>query len=118
MKEKERDHITYLEDMEDAMEKVSEYIHGYDRSSFLKDSKTVDAMVRNFEVIGEASKKLPQRVKDENPEMPWEEMYRLRNKASHEYFGMDHGIVWDIATRYLPEDLKRLKEILRKEKES
>lgn len=56
MKEEDRDHITYLEDMERAMEKISEYIRGYDRGAFLKDTKTMDAVVRNFEVIGEASK--------------------------------------------------------------
>ncbi|MCY7421650.1 MAG: DUF86 domain-containing protein [Chitinophagaceae bacterium] len=53
--------------------------------------------MRNLEIIGEASKNLPQSLKDKYPQVPWEEMYRLRNRISHEYFGIDYEIIWDIS---------------------
>ncbi len=58
-------------------------------------------MVRNFEIIGEASKNVSKEIKENYPNIPWEEMYRLRNRISHEYFGIDYEILWDIATRHL-----------------
>jgi uncharacterized protein with HEPN domain len=65
----------YLEDMILAMERIAEYIHGYSFITFRQDNKTVDAVIRNFEVIGEASKNLPKEFKDDYPEIPWNEMY-------------------------------------------
>ena len=58
-------------------------------------------MVRNFEIIGEASKNVSKEIKENYPNIPWEEMYRLRNRISHEYFGIDYEILWDIETRHL-----------------
>jgi uncharacterized protein with HEPN domain len=80
----------YLEDMNLAMERIAEYIHGYSFIQFKHDYKTVDAVIRNFEVIGEASNKIPKEFKNNHPEIPWNEMYLLRNKVSHEYFGIDY----------------------------
>jgi uncharacterized protein with HEPN domain len=57
--------------------------------------------VRNFEIIGEASKNVSKEIKENYPNIPWEEMYRLRNRISHEYFGIDYEILWDIETRHL-----------------
>ena len=98
------------------MKRVQEYITGLDFQKFKWDYKTVDAVVRNFEIIGEATKNLPKDLKEKYPNVPWEEMYRLRNRISHEYFGIDYEIIWDIATKYLPKNQKDLIEILQKEK--
>ena len=95
----------YLEDIRTSMNRISEYIEGLDFNTFKKDYKTVDAIIRNFEIIGEASKNLPDFIKDQNPNIPWQEMYYLRNKVSHEYFGIDYEIIWDVAKNYLPENL-------------
>ena len=72
--------------------------------------------MRNFEIIGEASKNLPASIKTQYPNVPWEEMYRLRNLISHEYFGIDHEILWNIATIQLPQNLEDIKRILSQEK--
>ena len=93
-----------------------EIIQGYDFIKFKRDYKTVDAVIRNFEIIGETAKNLPKEFKDNNPKVPWSEMYLLRNKVSHEYFGVDYEIIWDLASNYLPENQNQIKELLKKEK--
>jgi uncharacterized protein with HEPN domain len=102
----------YLEDIRTSMNRISEYIEGLDFNTFKKDYKTVDAIIRNFEIIGEASKNLPDFIKDQNPNIPWQEMYYLRNKVSHEYFGIDYEIIWDVAKNYLPGNLTEIEKIL------
>lgn len=116
MKPTERDLLLYLEDMTVSMQRVHEYISGFDFQRFKHDYKTVDAVIRNFEVIGEAAKNLPQPFKDEYPGIPWEQMYRLRNRISHEYFGVDYEIIWDIATKHLPKNYADISEIVRQQK--
>lgn len=116
MKPTERDPILYLEDIVLSMKRVQEYIAESDFHRFKWDYKTVDAVVRNFEIIGEAAKNLSQELKSHYPEVPWEEMYRLRNRITHEYFGIDYEIIWDISTRHLPKNQKNLIEILELER--
>lgn len=105
----------YLTDIQTAMSRIAEYIQNYSFPEFKRDYKTVDAVIRNFEVIGEASKNLPNEIKTKYPEIPWNEMYLLRNKVSHEYFGIDYEIIWDIATNYLPENKIQIDDILENE---
>jgi len=95
-----------------AMERIAEYTQGFTYEDFKKDNKTVDAVIRNFEVIGEVSNNLPKEFKDIHSEIPWKEMYLLRNKVSHEYFGIDHEIIWDVATNHLPHNKKQIESIL------
>lgn len=106
----------YLEDIQQAMNRIAEYIDGFTFISFKRDYKTVDAVIRNFEIIGEASKKLPKEIKKKYSEVPWTEMYLLRNKVSHEYFGVDYEIIWDVASNYLPENKLQIDKILNKER--
>src|SRR5690606_6800420 len=103
----------YLEDMNLAMGRISEYINGLTFEQFILDYKTADAVIRNFEIIGEAAKKIPDTLKNQYPSVPWDEMYLLRNKVSHEYFGTDSQIIWDVAKNHLPENKKQIEEILR-----
>ncbi len=105
----------YLQDLLLAMTRIAEYIDGYSFDEFKKDYKTVDAVIRNFEVIGEASKKLPAELREKYPDVPWSEMYLLRNKVSHEYFGVDYEIIWDVAKNYLPENKSQIAYILKTE---
>jgi uncharacterized protein with HEPN domain len=102
----------YLEDLLLAMNRIGEYIEGLSFIDFKRDYKTVDAVIRNFEIIGEASRNLPDEVKEKYSEVPWAEMYLLRNKVSHEYFGIDYEIIWDVAFNYLPENKKQIENIL------
>ncbi len=112
MQRSERSHLLYLLDIQDSMSRISEYIHGYSFDQFKKDYKTVDAVIRNFEVIGEASKNLPIHIKEKYSNIPWAEMYSLRNKVSHEYFGIDYEIIWDVAFNYLPENKAQIDAII------
>ena len=116
MKKEERTHRLFLEDMALAMSRIEEYIEGLTFIEFKHDYKTVDAVIRNFEIIGEASRKVPVFIKEIYPEVPWTEMYLLRNKVSHEYFGIDYEIIWDVAKNYLPNNLVQIEEILAAEK--
>lgn len=115
MKPNERDPKLYLEDIVTSMIRVEDYIHTLDFSKFKMDYKTVDAVIRNFEIIGEASKNIPKYLKDKYSHVPWDEMYRLRNRISHEYFGIDYEIIWDIATNYLPKNRIDIEFILENE---
>ena len=105
----------YLEDIQLSMSRISEYIANLDFISFKRDYKTVDAVVRNFEIIGEASKNLPDSIRDKYPMIPWKEMYYLRNKVSHEYFGIDYEIIWDVASNYLPDNKSEIDRIVERE---
>lgn len=112
MNKRDRTYKMYLDDLLLAMDRIAEYIQGYSFVDFKRDYKTVDAVIRNFEIIGEASKNLPKELKDRYPDIPWSEMYLLRNKVSHEYFGVDYEIIWDIASNYLPENRSQIENIL------
>ena len=106
----------YLEDIQLAMYRIAEYIHGMNFRKFKQDHKTVDAVIRNFEVIGKASKNIPEDLRLKYPFIPWQEMYYLRNKVSHEYFGIDYEIIWDISTNHLPENKLQIDKIIQQEK--
>ena len=116
MKKGSRTYQLFLDDILIAINRISEYIEGYDFEHFKKDYKTVDAVIRNFEIIGEASKSLDKKIKEKYSDVPWEEMYYLRNKVSHEYFGVDYEIIWDVAINYLPENKIQIEKIIEKEK--
>ena len=117
MDKEKRSYIMYLEDIQLSMSRISEYIANLDFISFKRDYKTVDAVIRNFEIIGEASKSLPDSIRNKYPMVPWKEMYYLRNKVSHEYFGIDYEIIWDVATNYLPDNKSEIDRIVEKELE-
>jgi len=112
LKPSDRDPILYLEDMVLSMERVQEYIQGLDFQQFKWDYKKVDTVIRNFEVIGEASKNIPSNIKKKYANVPWEEMYRLRNRIPHSYFGIDYEILWSIASEHLPQNLNDILVII------
>ena len=80
---------------------------------FSKDSKTIDAIVRNFEIIGEASKQLPQKIKDTYPDVEWKTMIDFGNVIIHEYFGISLKIMWDIAKNELPSLEQKIAHLLK-----
>jgi uncharacterized protein with HEPN domain len=94
-----------LEDMLLSMEKISAYIGTMEKSDFVNDSRTVDAVVRNLEIIGEAASRIPAEYRDAHPGIPWRKVVGLRNRVIHEYFGVDLEIVWSI----VKQDLTSLK---------
>ena len=96
-----RDYRLYLDDILDAIDLIREYLEGYDKEAFSKDRRTVDAVIRNLEIIGEAAANLPQDVKMLAPGMEWRKIVGLRNILIHQYFGINIPIVWDVASNKL-----------------
>ncbi len=116
MKPTKRGFILYLEDMFQSMQRIEEYIGDLDFKEFKMTHIVVDAVVRNFEIIGEASKKIPTDVQEKYPEIPWKKMYGLRNLIAHEYFGIDYEMIWEIAKSNLPKNRNDLYKAIEKEK--
>jgi uncharacterized protein with HEPN domain len=111
-----REFILYLEDMLQSMDRIEEYLSSLDFKKFKQTYLVVDAIIRNFEIIGEASKNIPTYIQQKYPEIPWKKMYGLRNLIAHEYFGIDYEMIWEIAKRNLPQNRIDLIEIIKKEK--
>ncbi|WP_229206269.1 HepT-like ribonuclease domain-containing protein [Dyadobacter fermentans] len=77
----------------------------------MEDDKTVDAVIRNFEIIGEAASRLPEEFRDRHTTVDWHKIRGFRNRIVHDYFGIDYAIVWDIKTQYLPHLLAELSKL-------
>ena len=97
-----RDSRLYLDDIFDAIEKIEDYVEGLSFEEFSADSKTVDAIVRNFEIIGEATKRIPLETKEKYPQIPWKMMAGTRDKLIHEYFGVNLQTLWKAVKEDLP----------------
>ena len=108
-----RDHKLYFDDIYEAIVKVEKYTAGLTFVKFQKNSLVVDGVVRNLEIIGEASKRIPSRVKSESFDIEWKKIAGLRDILAHEYFGVDLEVLWDIVKNKLP-DLKKKMVTLRK----
>jgi len=102
----------YLEDIKNSIEKIEKYVSDTDFEKFSRDEKTIDAVVRNLEIIGEAVNNLPEEIKSENPDIPWKEAIGMRNKVIHEYFGVDDEILWKTATDDLPAFKEQISKLL------
>lgn len=105
----------YIVDMITSIERIKEYTRELDYRKFENNFLVVDAVARNFEIIGEAARKIPKDIQNKYPAVPWEKMYRLRNIVSHEYFRIDHETLWEIATKHLPKNVADLKVVLEEE---
>ena len=111
-----RSALLYLEDMQVSMERIALYCAGMDFDSFCFNQLVIDGVVRNLEVIGEAAKKVPLLVQQAHPALPWSQMYWMRNRISHEYFGLDLATVWRIATEHLPQNYPDLLRVVEAER--
>lgn len=92
----------YLDDIIDTIDKVELFIQGMDFEQFAKDDKTVFAVIRAFEIIGEATKNIPQPIKNKYSSVPWKEMAGIRDKLIHGYFGVKLAVVWETTQQDLP----------------
>ncbi len=114
---KDRDSLTFVEDMIDAITKILTYIETVEgRSGFMSNEMVIDAVTRNYEIIGEASNNIPQSLRDKYPEIPWRQMYGLRNFAVHEYHIIDPAILWEIAEDHLTQNKTQLESLLKTER--
>lgn len=98
-----RDPNLLLDDIRTAIGKIEQYIRNLDKEAFLADDKTVDAVVRNLEVIGEAVRQMPEDFKQAHAQIPWGQIAGLRNRIVHVYFGLDLDLIWEIIEKDLPQ---------------
>jgi uncharacterized protein with HEPN domain len=91
-----------IEDIIEALDRIFQYVQGLDYNSWLKDQKTIDAVIRNLEIIGEAAANVPQEIQDQYTDIPWYQMKGMRNILIHEYFGVDNEVIWKTIQEDLP----------------
>jgi uncharacterized protein with HEPN domain len=107
-----RDNILLLEDMLQSALKIKQYTDNLDYDAFISDDKTIDAVVRNFEIIGEAANRIDPDFRANNPEIEWKRIRGFRNRIIHDYFGIDYEIVWTIIESYLDELIDWLETLI------
>jgi uncharacterized protein with HEPN domain len=98
-----RDYRVSLDDILEAVERIEAYTAGMEKEQFQADSKTVDAVVRNLEIIGEAAKNIPPQIRALSPDVPWSKLAGMRDVLIHAYFNIDVEIVWDVVQSKLTE---------------
>jgi len=108
-----RDPFILLDDMVTALSRIERYRGDMTREQFLSDEKTVDAIVRNIEVIGEASRQLPPEFTESHESVPWHQMAGMRNRIVHDYFGIDVEIIWQVVIESLPALKQQITEIVK-----
>ena len=106
-----KDNSVYLSHIIDCVNHILSYTEGIDEESFYKNFLVQDAVVRNFEIIGEAAKKIKPEFKIEHPSVPWKKMSGMRDKLIHDYIHVDLETVWETTTVILPSLLLELKKI-------
>jgi len=107
----ERDWRLFLKDIHESSLRVLEYVGAMSMEELFHDSKSVDAVMRNLAIIGEAAKKIPADVRRRYPDVEWKKLAGLRDIVVHDYFGIDEDIIWDVVTVRIPE-LKRRIDIM------
>jgi uncharacterized protein with HEPN domain len=107
-----RDYKLYLQDIFECCENVSEYTEGMSFEEFSRDKKTVDAVVRNLEIIGEAVKNIPSEILQNKSVIEWKQIARLRDLITHHYFNVKLTIVWDIVQNRLPQLGEAISELI------
>jgi uncharacterized protein with HEPN domain len=100
-----------LEDIRAALVRIERYTSGIGREQFLSDEKTIDAVARNLEIIGEAVRLLPNDFKLKHNDIPWAQIGGLRNRIVHDYFGLDLEIIWQVLQTSLRDLKTRLSAI-------
>lgn len=111
----ERDWKMRVEDILESITRIRSYTAGMTLGTFLADSKTADAVIRNLEIIGEAANAIPEAVQAHYPDLAWLEMRGMRNIMIHEYFGVSLPIIWHTVENDLEPLAEGLRRLLRQE---
>lgn len=105
-----RDWTLFIADMQEACDKIADYTNGMNFKAFCADPRTVDAVVRNLEIIGEASNGVPEDQKLLRPDIDWRAIKGLRNRIVHEYFGLSLSVIWAVVQQDLPALAQQLRD--------
>ena len=103
----------YVADVLNSIQEVEDFTHGMEYEHFEADRKTVNAVLRSLEVMGEAAKRIPESVRQQYPDIPWKRMTGMRDKLLHEYSGVDLEIVWAVVKTELPPLKPHIEQALR-----
>lgn len=106
-----RDDQVYLAHIKDALQQISTYTDGMDTNAFLANRMVQDAVIRQFEIVGEATKKLSESFRERFPFIPWKDLAGFRDKLIHQYFGVDLATVWQSVVDDVPALLNELEKI-------
>lgn len=98
----------YFQDLMDFCQRILTYTRGLERDAFEADQLRYDATVRNIQLLGEAAKGLPESVRAQMPDIPWREIIGIRNFVTHEYFGVNNVVLWDVVKNEVPGLLNQL----------
>ncbi|NUM73744.1 DUF86 domain-containing protein [candidate division KSB1 bacterium] len=99
-----RDAKLFLTDIMQAIDAIEGFVQGLDRDQFEQDDKTVSAVIRKLEIVGEAAKVIPEEIREKYSQIPWKEMAGMRDKLIHFYFGVDYGLVWQTIKNRIPKN--------------
>ena len=104
-----REYSDFLRDMLENAQRAIQFVYGMDFKTFSNDEKTLYAVIRAIEIVGEAAAKVPDEVRSNYPRVPWREVKGMRNKLVHNYFGINKEVVWQTVQEDLPELVEALK---------
>ncbi|MBI2471312.1 MAG: DUF86 domain-containing protein [Planctomycetes bacterium] len=103
MSEEKRDYVLFMEDIVEMIGKIDRYTQGKSFKDFSEDEKTIDAVIRNFEIIGEAARNIPKEIQEKYPYVEWKEMIGFRNVIIHDYFGINLKTIWNTIKNHIPQ---------------
>lgn len=98
-----REYEDYIQDISDAINAIEQFTRGMTKNEFLEDLKTVYAVRKAIEIIGEATKRVPKAFKDKHPDIPWRKMTGMRDRLIHEYFGVKLNVLWETIQIDIPQ---------------
>jgi uncharacterized protein with HEPN domain len=108
-----RDYSLFLKDIIQAMEAIEKFVEGMEFEELVEDDKTSSAVIRKFEILGEAARNIPDWMREKYPLIPWKRMVGMRDRLIHGYFGIDYELVWDAIKFEIPRIKLELEKILK-----
>lgn len=106
--------VAYLRHLGDAIHQIQDYVREVSEAEFVNDEMLQDAVIRQLSIIGEAVGQLSDELREKSPSVPWTDIYGMRNKLVHDYFGVDLGAVWDTVKRDRSSRLDSVERLIEK----